>query len=65
MFSFGLFPGVTMLKAEVSELSFRSTFMGSWMKYDKEWDVWCIYTWQGSIRLVEEPMEGELPGVGG
>jgi len=35
------------------------------MKYDRVWDVWCIYTWQGSGRPVEEPMEGEWPDGGG
>ena len=41
---FGLFPGVTMLKADVSEPSISSIFIGRWMKYDRGWDVWRIYT---------------------
>ena len=54
-----------MLIAEVSEPYISSIFIGRWMKYDKRWDVWCIYTWQGSGRLVEEPMEAEWLEVGG
>ena len=33
-----------MLIADVSEPSISSIFIGKWMKYDKGWDVWCIYT---------------------
>jgi len=33
MFSFGKFPGVTMLIADVSETSISSIFIGRWMKY--------------------------------
>jgi len=62
---FGQFHGVWVLIADVSEPSICSIFLGRWMKYDRVRDVWCIYTWQGSGRLVEEPMEGEWPDVGG
>ena len=39
MFSFGHFPGVLVLLAEVSEPSIGSIFMGRWMKND--WDGTC------------------------
>jgi hypothetical protein len=46
MFSFGCFPGVWLLIADVSEPSIDSIFLGSSMQYDSGWDVWGIYTWQ-------------------
>jgi hypothetical protein len=46
MFSFGCFPGVWLLIADVSELSIGSIFFGSSMQCDRGWDVCGIYTWQ-------------------
>jgi hypothetical protein len=45
MFSFGCFPGVWLLIADVSEPSISSIFLGSKMQYDSGWDVRGIYTW--------------------
>jgi hypothetical protein len=56
MFSFGCFPDIWVLIADVSEHSIGSIFKGSLMKYDRGWDVWGIYTGPGSGRLVVEPM---------
>ena len=36
--------GILVLIADVSEPSIISIFIGRWMKYDRGWDVWCIYT---------------------
>jgi len=36
MFSFGQFPGVTVLITDVSEPSISSIFIGRWMKYAYE-----------------------------
>ena len=47
MFSFGQFPGVLVLIADVSEPSIGSFFMGRWMNNDWGWDVkglWYKYT---------------------
>jgi len=33
-----------MLIADVSEPPISSIVIGRWMKYDKGWDVWYIYT---------------------
>jgi len=38
-FSFGYLPGVWVLKADVSEHSISSIFIGRSMKYDRGWDV--------------------------
>jgi hypothetical protein len=43
MVSFGCFPGVSLLIADVSEPSIGSIFLGSSMQYDSGWDVWGIY----------------------
>jgi len=56
VFSFGYFPGVRVLIADVSEHSIGSIFIGRSMKYDKGWDVWDIYTAPGSGRPVAEPI---------
>ena len=58
MFSFGYFPGVWDLKADVSEPSIGSTFLGRWRKNNSGCDV-CVYLysegmWQGSGRANRE-----------
>jgi len=52
MFSFGYFPGVWGLKADVSEPSIGSIFIDRWRKNDSGWDVCCIYTRKGCGREV-------------
>jgi hypothetical protein len=47
-FSFGYLPGVQVLKADVSELSVGSIFIGRSMKCDRDWSVRDIYTGPGS-----------------
>jgi len=47
-FSFGYLPGVWVLKAEFSEHSIGSIFIGRLMKYDRGWGLWDIYTEPGS-----------------
>jgi hypothetical protein len=64
MFSFGCFPGVWVLIADVLEHSIGSIFIGSLMKYDRGWDVWGIYTGPGSGRSVAEPMGRWVAGWG-
>ena len=46
-FSFGYLPGVRVLKADVSELSVGSIFIGRSMKCDRDWSVWDICTGPG------------------
>ena len=52
MFSFGHFPGVWGLKADVSEPSIGSIFLGRWRKNNSGWDVsvylYSVGMWQGS-----------------
>jgi hypothetical protein len=50
MISFGCFPGVSVLIADISEHHIGSIFKGRSMKYDGVWDLW------GSGRSVAEPM---------
>jgi hypothetical protein len=64
MFSFGCFPGVWVLTADVSEHTIGSIFKGRSMKYDRGWDVWGIYTRPGSGRSVAEPMGRWVAGWG-
>jgi hypothetical protein len=47
MISFGCFPGVSLLIADVSEHCISSTFKGRSKKNDGIWDVWGIYTGPG------------------
>jgi uncharacterized protein YqgC (DUF456 family) len=47
-FSFGYLLGVQVLKADVSELSVGSIFIGRSMKCDGDWSVLDIYTELGS-----------------
>jgi hypothetical protein len=56
MISFGCFPGVSVLIADVSEHCIGSIFKGRSKKIDGVWDVWGIYTGPGSGRSVAEPM---------
>jgi len=58
-------PWVTKLIADVTVNPNISIFIGCWMNYNKGWNVWGTYTWQGSGRLVGVPMEGEWPGESG
>jgi len=46
MFPFGYFPGVWVLKSDVSEPSIGSIFMGRWMKNEWGWDVRYIMNWR-------------------
>jgi hypothetical protein len=48
VFSLGYLPGVQVLKADVSELSVGSIFVGRSMKCDRDWSVRDIYTGLGS-----------------
>jgi hypothetical protein len=64
MFSFGYFPGVWVLIADVSEHSIASIFICWSMKYDKDLDVWHIYTGPGSGRPVAEPVGRWVTGWG-
>jgi len=58
MFSFGYFPGVLGLKADVSEPSIGSIFLGRWRKNNSGWDVsvylYSVGMWQGSGRANRE-----------
>jgi hypothetical protein len=64
MFSFGCFPGVWVLIADVSEHSIGSIFKGRSTKYDRDWDVWGIYTGPFSGRSVAEPLGRWVAGWG-
>jgi hypothetical protein len=48
VFSFGCLPGVQVLKADISELSAGSIFIGRSMKCDRDWSVRDIYAGLGS-----------------
>ena len=62
VFPFGYFPGVWGLKADVSEPSIGSIFLGRWRKNNSGWDV-SVYLysegmWQGSGRTNRKRVTG-------
>jgi hypothetical protein len=65
-FSFGCLPGVQVLKADVSELSVGSIFIGRSIKCDRDWSVRDIYTGPGSGKPEQSQYEvSNRLGVGG
>jgi hypothetical protein len=58
-FSSVYLPGVRVLKADVSEHSISSIFIGRSMKYDRGLSVWDIYTGLGSGKPERSQLEAE------
>jgi hypothetical protein len=53
MFSFGYFPGVWGLKADVSEPSIGSIFLGRWRKHNSGSDVSVYLYWEGMYKYTD------------